>query len=140
VWLVSRAGTDPAARGVGGLREGCCRAAELAGRRRAWPAGRPAAGSRCAAAGVGDLLPASGEPAAEALLAVPLRSSSRLIGVLAVYDRADGQPFDEADLSTLRTFTSQATVAVDNVLLHEEARRLSVTDALTGCGTTATSR
>ena len=82
--------------------------------------------------GVGDLLPAAGEPAADALLAVPLRSSSRLIGVLAVYDRADGQPFDEADLSTLRTFTSQATVAVDNVLLHEEARRLSVTDALTG--------
>jgi diguanylate cyclase (GGDEF)-like protein len=82
--------------------------------------------------GVGDLLPAPGEPPADALLAVPLRSSSRLIGVLAVYDRADGQPFDEADLSILRTFTSQATVAVDNVLLHEEARRLSVTDALTG--------
>jgi len=82
--------------------------------------------------GVGDLLPAEGEPQAGALLAVPLRSSSRVIGVLAVYDRADGEPFDEADLATLRTFTSQATVAVDNVLLHEEARRLSVTDALTG--------
>ena len=82
--------------------------------------------------GTGDLLPAAGEPAAESLLAVPLRSSSRLIGVLAVYDREDGEPFDETDLATLRTFTSQATVAVDNVLLHEEARRLSVTDGLTG--------
>jgi diguanylate cyclase (GGDEF)-like protein len=82
--------------------------------------------------GAGDLVPAPGEPAAGTLLAVPLRSSSRVIGVLAVYDREDGEPFDEDDLATLRTFTSQATVAVDNVQLHEEARRLSLTDALTG--------
>ena len=82
--------------------------------------------------GAGDLVPAPGEPLAETLLAVPLRSSTTVIGVLTLYDRADGELFDEADLSTLRTFTSQATVAVDNVVLHEEARRLSITDGLTG--------
>ncbi len=82
--------------------------------------------------GVGELQPAPGEPDATTLVAVPLKSSTTVIGVLCLYDRADGEPFDEADLATLRTFTSQATVAVDNVVLHEEARRLSITDGLTG--------
>ena len=78
------------------------------------------------------LVPAEGEPAAEHVLAVPLLSATTLIGVLCLYDRTDGLPFDEGDLSTLRTFASQAAVAVDNVLLHEEAQRLSITDGMTG--------
>jgi len=82
--------------------------------------------------GPGELLGVAGEPSARAVLAVPLKSSTTVIGVLTVYDRQDGEVFDEADLATLRTFTSQATVAVDNVLLHEEARRMSITDGLTG--------
>ena len=82
--------------------------------------------------GTGELVGGAGEPSARAVLAVPLKSSTTVIGVLTVYDRQDGELFDEADLATLRTFTSQATVAVDNVLLHEEARRMSVTDGLTG--------
>ncbi len=73
-----------------------------------------------------------GEPTTTALIAVPLKSSTTVIGVLVLFERAGGGEFDEDDLATLRTFTSQATVAVDNVLLHEEARRLSITDALTG--------
>jgi two-component system cell cycle response regulator len=79
-----------------------------------------------------DLLPGPGEPTASTVLAVPLKSSTTVIGVLTLYDREDGELFDEADLATLRTFTSQATVAVDNVVLHEEAQRLSITDGLTG--------
>ena len=79
-----------------------------------------------------DLAPAPGEPTGATVVAVPLTSSTTVIGVLLLLDRADGEEFDDRDLSTLRTFTSQATVAVDNVLLHEEARRLSVTDGLTG--------
>jgi len=82
--------------------------------------------------GPGELQPAPGEPTASTLLAVPLKSSSTVIGVLTLYDREDGELFDAADLATLRTFTSQATVAVDNVVLHEEAQRLSITDGLTG--------
>jgi len=35
-------------------------------------------------------------------------------------------------LSTIRAFANQATVAIDNVLLHQEAQRLSITDGLTG--------
>lgn len=53
-------------------------------------------------------------------------------GVLALYDRHGGDDFDDQDLMTLRTFAGQAAVAVDNVRVHEEAQRLSVTDSLTG--------
>jgi two-component system cell cycle response regulator len=82
--------------------------------------------------GTAELQPGAGEPTGGTLLAVPLKSSTTVIGVLTLYDREDGEVFDEGDLATLRAFTSQATVAVDNVLLHEEARRLSITDGLTG--------
>jgi len=54
------------------------------------------------------------------------------LGVLALYDRVGGDPFDDSDLHTLRTFAGQAGVAVHNVRLHEEAQRLSMTDPLTG--------
>jgi diguanylate cyclase (GGDEF)-like protein len=53
-------------------------------------------------------------------------------GVLALYDRLGRDEFDDGDLVTLRTFAGQAAVAVDNVRVHEEAQRLSVTDPLTG--------
>jgi diguanylate cyclase (GGDEF)-like protein len=82
--------------------------------------------------GPDELHTAPGEPTATTLVAVPLTSSSGVIGVLVLLDRDGGEDFDAGDLATLRTFTSQATVAVDNVLLHEEARRLSITDGLTG--------
>lgn len=54
------------------------------------------------------------------------------LGVLALYDRLGSDEFDDADLVTLRTFAGQAAVAVDNVRVHEEAQRLSLTDPLTG--------
>jgi diguanylate cyclase (GGDEF)-like protein len=52
--------------------------------------------------------------------------------VLALYNRHGFDEFDDADLVTLRTFAGQAAVAVDNVRVHEEAQRLSLTDPLTG--------
>ncbi|MGI8537884.1 MAG: diguanylate cyclase [Mycobacteriales bacterium] len=82
----------------------------------------------------GELRAGPGEPTATALVAVPLKSSTTVIGVLLLFEREGGGEFGEDDMAMLRTFTTQATVAVDNVLLHEEARRLSVTDGLTGLG------
>jgi diguanylate cyclase (GGDEF)-like protein len=52
--------------------------------------------------------------------------------VLDLFGSALPGGFDDSDLATMRTFAAQATVAVDNVLLHEEAQRLSITDGLTG--------
>jgi len=74
--------------------------------------------------------PLAGEPREIELAAMPLVRSGAVVGVLALFDR-DG-PFSEQDLATLRTLAGQATAAVDNVLLHEETRRQSLTDGLTG--------
>src|SRR3954454_7790554 len=84
--------------------------------------------------GDGALVLAAGEPNARELISVPLRASGGVLGVLNLYDRSDSRPFDGNDLETIRTFAGQAAVALDNVLLHQEAQRLSVTDALTGLG------
>ncbi|HVV31128.1 MAG TPA: sensor domain-containing diguanylate cyclase [Mycobacteriales bacterium] len=83
---------------------------------------------------VGDhgLVLADDEPRGRTILAVPLRSADRVTGVLALYDRGDGRPFDVHDMQVVRDFVTQATVAIDNVLLHREAQRLSVTDGMTG--------
>ena len=82
--------------------------------------------------GPGELWPAIGEPAATSCIAVPLKSSGTVIGVLKLYGSALPAGFDDNDVATMRTFAAQATVAVENVLLHEEAQRLSITDGLTG--------
>ncbi|MDP9814253.1 diguanylate cyclase [Spirilliplanes yamanashiensis] len=58
--------------------------------------------------------------------------ASVVLGVLALYDRHGADGFDDADLDMLRTFAGQAGVAVNNVRVHEEAQRLSLTDPLTG--------
>jgi diguanylate cyclase (GGDEF)-like protein len=79
-----------------------------------------------------ELAPADGEPARGDVLAVPIRSMGRVIGVVALYDRVDGRPFDSADEDALRTLAGQASIAMDNVHLHHEAQRLSTTDPLTG--------
>jgi diguanylate cyclase (GGDEF)-like protein len=57
---------------------------------------------------------------------------SAALGVLALYDRLGSDEFDDSDVTTLRTFAGQAAVAVDNVRVHQEAQRLSLTDPLTG--------
>jgi len=83
--------------------------------------------------GTGDLLkPAEGEPAEGDVLAVPLISMGSTVGVIALYDRNDRRPFDAADEDALTTLAQQASIAIDNVQLHNEAQRLSTTDPLTG--------
>jgi len=76
--------------------------------------------------------PGPDEPQAGSVLAAPLRRAGQTVGVLALFDRVDGAGFSEVDEGTIRSLVAQADVAADNVLLHEEAQRLSITDALTG--------
>jgi diguanylate cyclase (GGDEF)-like protein len=78
------------------------------------------------------LEPAAGEPADGDVLAEPVRSLGSVLGVIALYDRVDGRAFDAGAADALRTLAGQASIAVENVLLHQEAQRLSTTDALTG--------
>ena len=79
-----------------------------------------------------ELAPVATEPGRGDVLAVPIRSMGNVIGVIALYDRMDGRPFEAADEDALRTLAGQASIAVDNVHLHHEAQRLSTTDPLTG--------
>jgi two-component system cell cycle response regulator len=72
------------------------------------------------------------EPAAPTAIAVPLIRGDRTMGVLALYGRSIPEPFVHDDVATLGSFAAQASVAVENVLLHKEAQRLSITDGLTG--------
>jgi two-component system cell cycle response regulator len=78
------------------------------------------------------LRPAANEPAATTVIAVPLRQSGRIVGVVNLYDKEGGRQFSAHDLETILAFATQASVAIDNVLLHQEAQRLSLTDPLTG--------
>ena len=77
------------------------------------------------------LRPMAGEPVAKTVIAVPLRQSGRIVGVLNLYDKEAGRAFSAHDLESTLAFASQASVAIDNVLLHQEAQRLSLTDPLT---------
>ncbi len=71
------------------------------------------------------------EPDADEVIAVPLRSGARTLGVLALYDRRDAT-FGDADLDAIRAFAGHAAVAVDNVQRAQETQRESITDGLTG--------
>jgi two-component system, cell cycle response regulator len=75
--------------------------------------------------------PASWEPREPTVIAVPIESDTQLLGVIVLYGRALPQPFDALDLDTVRSLARQAAVGVENVLLHQEAQRLSITDGLT---------
>lgn len=55
-----------------------------------------------------------------------------VLGVLVLYNRVAELDFEDDDVETLKTFAGQAAIAVENVLLHRQAQRLSLTDPLTG--------
>ena len=86
------------------------------------------------------LLPATGmapvfsrqEPHLPVVIAVPLYSHERLMGVLVTYRLDETRPFAPDELETVAFLAEQGGVAIENVRLHEEAQRLSLTDGLTG--------
>jgi two-component system, cell cycle response regulator len=77
-------------------------------------------------------VPDDRDPPFETVLSVPMFSQNRVIGVLNLYDKQDGRPFTEADMRTIMSLTDQAGVAIENVLLHQEAQRLAIMDGVTG--------
>ena len=73
-----------------------------------------------------------GEPGGYHQLLVPMPGGSGVIGVLSLIRDDKARPFTQDDLDVLMGFAAQASIAIENVLLHREAQRLSVTDPLTG--------
>jgi diguanylate cyclase (GGDEF)-like protein len=85
------------------------------------------------------LLPSAGgprssrnEPSFPVAIAVPLYSEDRIMAVLATYRHDPEARFTPEDLETVVFLAEQGGVAIENVRLHEEAQRLSLTDGLTG--------
>ncbi len=110
----------PAATGVAG-RAGATTAVVTA------PAGEdPGAGP------TGSVRPVAPEPDCPAAVAVPVTVEGRLYGVLAVYDRVTGGPFSAEEVDVLAAFGRQVQAAITTTFLHEETRRLAITDGLTG--------
>jgi two-component system cell cycle response regulator len=73
-------------------------------------------------------------PLAGPALALPLRRGSTVIGAIGVA-RADGaDEFGPGALAAVTALVTHAGTAVANVRDHEETRRLSITDPLTGAG------
>jgi len=52
------------------------------------------------------------------ILCAPLWARGRVIGVLEVLNRRDGQPFDEENLRLIRAFCASAALALDNARLY----------------------
>lgn len=72
----------------------------------------------------GDVIRKLGSPKSGAFVPLVLRDKG--IGALAVYDRTDGQAFDEADLVILQTLANYTAVALENDRLTEALRDLAV--------------
>ncbi|MGQ0680051.1 MAG: diguanylate cyclase [Actinomycetota bacterium] len=75
---------------------------------------------------------AEAEPEYPSQISVPLHSQGRVLAVLNLYDKIAGKPFTESDLMTIQSLCDQAGVAIENVLLHQEAQRMAIMDGLTG--------
>ena len=65
-------------------------------------------------------------------VAVPLPGEGEPVGVLAIFKRKPGPPFDEATISELEALAGRAGPAIDNARRFREARELADVDALTG--------
>jgi diguanylate cyclase (GGDEF)-like protein len=74
--------------------------------------------------------PASGEPPCATALAVPLLARGRLYAVLSLYRRTGAFSADELD--DVVGLARQASTAIQATYDHEDARRQSLTDGLTG--------
>lgn len=72
------------------------------------------------------------EPPFRTCVAAPLFSQNKVIGTLALYDKEGNRAlFTKGDLDALLSRANQASVAIENVLLHQEAQRMAITDGLT---------
>ena len=72
------------------------------------------------------------EPRFPVAVAVPVYSQDKIRGVLALYRVDPRKHFTEQDVEMVTFLAEQGGTAIENVLLHEEAQRLSITDGLTG--------
>ncbi len=66
------------------------------------------------------------------IIATPLISRGRLLGVVEIMNKSGNVPFNEKDLELLQILADHAAIAIENARLYEKAQRLAITDDLTG--------
>lgn len=66
------------------------------------------------------------------LVALPLRSHGRVVGVMELCNVLEGRALGESELDLLRIVCEYAGVAVDNATIHRRVVELSRSDPLTG--------
>lgn len=66
------------------------------------------------------------------IVCVPLKSRSRILGVVELINSLEDGRFSEADLRILSTIADYAAIAIENARIHEQVRELVITDDLTG--------
>jgi two-component system, OmpR family, phosphate regulon sensor histidine kinase PhoR len=59
----------------------------------------------------------------KAILAVPMETRGRMVGVIEAINRVDGEPFSERDLKIFEFFAAQVAVAIENARLFESIRQ-----------------
>ena len=59
----------------------------------------------------------------KSLIAVPITRGPIILGIVAVADRQDGGTFTDDDLNQLLALAGQATIAVENLRLHDEIKK-----------------
>ncbi len=57
----------------------------------------------------------------ENMVAVPMRTHEKVIGVLEAMNKLDGKPFSEMDITTLTTLANQAAIAIENARLFRQS-------------------
>ncbi len=57
------------------------------------------------------------------MIAVPLYVKDKIVGVIEVINKANGNSFDERDMETLITMAGEIAVAVDNARMAEDLKR-----------------
>ncbi len=79
-----------------------------------------------------ELRPGPAEPQSGPVLAVALRRPPHVFGVIALFAPSESSDFDDAAESALEALAGPVSIAVENVLLHDEATRASTIDQMTG--------
>ena len=72
----------------------------------------------------GAIIEKLGSPRSGAFVPMILRDEG--IGAVAVYDRSDGEPFDQGDLVILQTLANYTAIAIENERLSDALRDLAV--------------
>jgi two-component system sensor histidine kinase HydH len=63
---------------------------------------------------------------AASIIGVPLIFRDKVIGVITLYNKQEGQPFSEDDLQFLTTVASGASVSVENAAMYERMEDLAI--------------